>query len=365
MRKNKAILLFVLLVAVLSVLPAASSVISRPAATVNLIRNHMISEAELETEYQNYVNMGAQGITRMDVLNTLINNEVFLQGAERDGITVSDRQLDQLYAQARANASAQAGRTVTDEEFAAEATRQFGSVDAYRQALREQYIVNQYVLMSKGAELQNIPMPTDAEISSFYRQNQQAFFQAENVKLAHIYIPKTGDAAEDQASRELLEKVASDIHSGAITFERAVSEYSQDNSSKNIGGDIGWLTADNTTARQGWGDAFCDAVLSMQPGDVSDVMVPCKVPRFTPLSHQTKHSCTLFLGRERELEKAHVKRIGCKGDVRQVYPVLSVVIRLEMFFNLTKLVRAERSERAVEFVDRYVSYAVTGHPGKR
>ncbi len=272
MRKNKAILLFVLLVAVLSVLPAASSVISRPAATVNLIRNHMISEAELETEYQNYVNMGAQGITRMDVLNTLINNEVFLQGAERDGITVSDRQLDQLYAQARANASAQAGRTVTDEEFAAEATRQFGSVDAYRQALREQYIVNQYVLMSKGAELQNIPMPTDAEISSFYRQNQQAFFQAENVKLAHIYIPKTGDAAEDQASRELLEKVASDIHSGAITFERAVSEYSQDNSSKNIGGDIGWLTADNTTARQGWGDAFCDAVLSMQPGDVSDVM---------------------------------------------------------------------------------------------
>ena len=272
MRKNKAILLFVLLVAVLSVLPAASSVISRPAATVNLIRNHMISEAELEAEYQNYVNMGAQGITRMDVLNTLINNEVFLQGAERDGITVSDRQLDQLYAQARANASAQAGRTVTDEEFAAEATRQFGSVDAYRQALREQYIVNQYVLMSKGAELQNIPMPTDAEISSFYRQNQQAFFQAENVKLAHIYIPKTGDAAEDQASRELLEKVASDIHSGAITFERAVSEYSQDNSSKNIGGDIGWLTADNTTARQGWGDAFCDAVLSMQPGDVSDVM---------------------------------------------------------------------------------------------
>ena len=272
MRKNKAILLFVLLVAVLSVLPAASSVISRPAATVNLIRNHMISEAELETEYQNYVNMGAQGITRMDVLNTLINNEVFLQGAERDGITVSDRQLDQLYAQARANASAQAGRTVTDEEFAAEATRQFGSVDAYRQALREQYIVNQYVLMSKGAELQNIPMPTDAEISSFYRQNQQAFFQAENVKLAHIYIPKTGDAAEDQASRELLEKVVSDIHSGAITFERAVSEYSQDNSSKNIGGDIGWLTADNTTARQGWGDAFCDAVLSMQPGDVSDVM---------------------------------------------------------------------------------------------
>lgn len=271
MSKNRFILLFVLLLAALSILPA-SSIISRPAATVNLIRNQVISEAELDDEYQNYVNMGAQGMTKMDVLNILINNEVFLQGAERDGVTVSDRQLDQLYAQARANAGAQAGRTVTDEEFAAEATRQFGSVDAYRQALKEQYIVNQYVLLEKGAELQNIPMPTDAEITSFYRQNQQAFFQAENVKLSHIYIPKTGDAEADNASKELLEGVAADIHSGKITFEQAVAEYSQDAGSKNIGGDIGWLTADNATARQGWGDAFCDAVLSMQPGEISDVM---------------------------------------------------------------------------------------------
>ena len=271
MSKNRFILLFVLLLAALSILPA-SSIISRPAATVNLIRNQVISEAELDDEYQNYVNMGAQGMTKMDVLNILINNEVFLQGAERDGVTVSDRQLDQLYAQARANAGAQAGRTVTDEEFAAEATRQFGSVDAYRQALKEQYIVNQYVLLEKGAELQNIPMPTDAEITSFYRQNQQAFFQAENVKLAHIYIPKTDDEAQNSENKALLENVASQIAAGEITFEKAVSQYSQDAGSKNVGGDIGWLTADNTVARQGWGDAFCDAVLSMDAGEISGML---------------------------------------------------------------------------------------------
>ncbi len=272
MRKTRFIAFILVMAASATALFAASSMISSPAATVNLIRNHMISTAELDSEYQSYIDRGVQSITKMDVLETLINDEVFLQGAERDGVTISDRQLDQLYAQAKSNAAAQAGRAVTDEEFAAEATRQFGSVDAYREALREQYIVNQYVMLEKGEELQNVALPTDSEIASFYRQNQQAFFQAENVKLAHIYIPKTGNASDDEANRAKLEAVAADIHSGKITFEQAVLEYSQDSSSKNLAGDIGWLTADNTVARQGWGDAFCDAVLSMQPGEISDVL---------------------------------------------------------------------------------------------
>ncbi len=272
MRKHKILAVLLVLLLALEGASAASSMISRPAATVNLIRNHMISESDLDAEYQKYVSMGVQGVTKSDVLQTLINNEVFLQGAERDGITVSERQIDQLYAQARANAGMQAGRTVTDEEFTAEVERQFGTVEAYRKALGEQYIVNQYLLLKKGAELQNIPMPSDSEVASFYRQNQQAFFQAENVKLAHIYIPKTDDEAENEANKALLEGVAADIHSGAMTFESAVAEYSQDTASKKVGGDIGWLTADNAVARQGWGDAFCDEVLSMNPGDVSDVL---------------------------------------------------------------------------------------------
>lgn len=272
MRKNRIISVIAMLMVAAATLSAASSMISRPAATVNLIRNEMISEDEMEKEYQRYLSMGAQGVTRQYALDTLINNAIFLQGAERAGITVSDRQVDQLYASQRSNASAQAGRTVTEEEFAAEAERQFGSVEAYKEALKEQYIVNQYVMLEKGAELQNVPMPTDSEIASFYRQNQQAFFLAENVKLAHIYIPKTGDAASDAQSRTTLEKVAADIRSGAITFESAVSQYSQDFGSKNIGGDIGWLTADNAMARQGWGDDFCNTVLSMKPGEISGVL---------------------------------------------------------------------------------------------
>ena len=270
MRKRSFISVLVLLIAAASLYSA--SFISSPAATVNLIRNTAITEEQLDEEYQRYVDMGAAGITKSDVLQTLINDEVFLQGAERDGISVSDRQVDQMYQQVKANAEQQAGGPISDADFEAEVVRQFGSVEAYRQALKEQTIINQYMMMKRGTELQNIPEPTEDEIAAFYRRNQQSFFQSENVKLAHIYIPKTDDEAQNSENKALLEDVATQIAAGEITFEKAVSQYSQDAGSKNVGGDIGWLTADNTVARQGWGDAFCDAVLSMDAGEISGML---------------------------------------------------------------------------------------------
>ena len=232
---NKRFSLFVLMILLAAMLSAAS-IISSPAATVNLIRNTAITMQDLDEEMARYEALGIQGVNKTDVLQTLINNEVFLQGAERDGISISDRQIDSLYAQAKANIEAQAGMAISDAEFEAEVIRQFGTVEAYRESLKNQMIVQQYLMQEKSAELQNVPAPEESAISSFYRQNQQRFFQPEN------------------------------------TFEKAVIDYSQDTGSNQRGGDIGWLTADNTVARQGWGDAFCDAVLSMEPGEVSGVL---------------------------------------------------------------------------------------------
>lgn len=268
---NKRFSLFVLMILLAAMLSAAS-IISSPAATVNLIRNTAITMQDLDEEMARYEALGIQGVNKTDVLQTLINNEVFLQGAERDGISISDRQIDSLYAQAKANIEAQAGMAISDAEFEAEVIRQFGTVEAYRESLKNQMIVQQYLMQEKSAELQNVPAPEEAAISSFYRQNQQRFFQPENVKLAHIYIPKTDNEADNNEAKSLLEDVSERINSGAITFEKAVIDYSQDTGSNQRGGDIGWLTADNTVARQGWGDAFCDAVLSMEPGEVSGVL---------------------------------------------------------------------------------------------
>ena len=120
--------ILLLLAAVLS----AASIISAPAATVNLIHNTAITTDELDKEAARYEAMGVQGISKLDILQSLINNEVLMQGAERDGIVISDRQLDSLYATAKANVEAQAGMAISDADFEAEVINQFGSVDEYK-----------------------------------------------------------------------------------------------------------------------------------------------------------------------------------------------------------------------------------------
>ena len=271
MKRFSTVLLLLLAASVLF----AASMISEPAATVNLIRNSVITVEDLNAEVERYRNAGMTDVTVQDVLQTMINDEVFIQGAERDGITINDRQIDSLYRQVFNNAVQQAaavGQTVTEDQFQAEVIRQFGSLENYRESLKNQQILNMYLMQERGEELQNLQEPSESDIQSFFRQNQQTFFQPEAVKLSHIYKVKTGNADEDAAKKAELETVSAEISSGAITFEKAVQLYSEDDGSRSNGGEIGWLTINNTVARQGWGDAFCDEVMLMDAGDVSGVL---------------------------------------------------------------------------------------------
>ena len=127
MKKFYALIAMLLMVFSIS----AASMISQPAATVNLIRNSVITVEDLNAEVERFQNAGMQNVTAQDVLQTMINDEVFLQGAERDGIIINDRQIDALYRQVFNNAvqqAAAAGQTVTEDQFQAEVIRQFGSM---------------------------------------------------------------------------------------------------------------------------------------------------------------------------------------------------------------------------------------------
>ena len=83
---------------------------------------------------------------------------------------------------------------------------------------------------------------------------------------------KTDDADETAKKLATMEDVAEKIHNGSLTFEAAVNQYTEDEESKANGGEMGWLSSDNTTVRQLWGDDFVDTVLALPLGQVSDVI---------------------------------------------------------------------------------------------
>ena len=242
----------------------AAAISTSPAATVNLIRNKRITVDELNKKIEE---LGATQDQALDVLNIMINDEVFLQGAERDGIKVSESQKNSLYSQMKTQIEQSNGVTLTQEEFDNLAIEQYGSVEAYKEYLTQNYIVQAYLSQVKGEELsQKNYAPTDTEINTYYRRNRTSFIQSENVYFAHIYIAKTGDTTKDNANKALLIDVANQIRSGKMTFEAAVAKYTEDKESISTGGVMGYLTSDNTTVRTGWGDNFVDEALSLEIG---------------------------------------------------------------------------------------------------
>ena len=77
----------------------AAATIGAPAATVRLTKTTPISMAELEAEvaeYQQSAKAAGQDPATIDplqVLNLLINNELFRQGAARDGVKITDAMM--------------------------------------------------------------------------------------------------------------------------------------------------------------------------------------------------------------------------------------------------------------------------------
>lgn len=271
MKKRFLSVLLVLFLA-LSVIGAAS-LVSSPAATVNLIRNKAITNDEVDAMLKQYQNAGVSA-DRSQILNILINDEVFLQGAERDGALATDQEVESYVSQLKSQLESQVGAKISDADFESYIASNTGMTLAeYKEGIKESLTVQKYVLQEKSAELQNInTMPTDSQVEDFYRKNMQGFFQAENVKLAHVVKLKTDDEKKNEENAVLMTEVAEKIKNGSLTFEQAVSDYTDDAESKALGGDIGWLSIDNQSAIAGFGQDFVDAVMNLKTGEISGML---------------------------------------------------------------------------------------------
>ena len=264
MKKVLSILSILLVMVTLS-----AATISSPAATVNLTKNKVITMDQLNKEVELYTKNGVS-VQQIDVLNSLIDEILIEQGAARDGYSVTDSEVEQLYANQKKSVEVQAGRTLTDAEFESLVTESYGSVDEYKSYLKLQYLTQIYVSGAKADVLNNVAEPTENEIKTWYRQNSTNFTLPERVRLSLIAMEKTGDSATDSKKLSTLQSCYNDIVSGKITFEKGVQLYSEDTDSLSIGGDWGFM-ADNSTTRTNMGDNFVNTVMLMDAGDIEGV----------------------------------------------------------------------------------------------
>ena len=273
--RNKILVLFSILILLpLSFLSA--NIISQPAATVNLIRNRVISQSELDERVRAYqaeiqATGSSERLRPADVLNVMINDELVLQGAERDGFRVTAAQVDQMVRQQRALVEQQIGRTITDAQFEQIIRNNYGiGLAEFRRSLSESALVDLYVRGKMASVLQSYSEPTDEQVSEFFRTNRSAFMNPELVRLSHIFMPFT-ETDKAEVKRQM-DQLARWLRYNTYTFEELVPKYSKDTDSVGRGGDIGWLAFDDEQMRAYLGPQFFDAVFALQLGKPSGVL---------------------------------------------------------------------------------------------
>lgn len=175
----------------------------QPIATVKIQKSEPITLKQLKTRVDAYQKELGRVMTleeRKKVLDTLINERLVVQAAEKEGMRIPDSEVNQNFIQM---ISQQVGRNITETEFAQLIKQQTGlSLDDYMRAqngmslvdyksfLKSQLIAQRYVVAKKQDEIKNAANATDSDIRSYYELNKQSFVQPDMVKIFLVIVPK-------------------------------------------------------------------------------------------------------------------------------------------------------------------------------
>jgi parvulin-like peptidyl-prolyl isomerase len=179
---------------------------------------------------------------RLQVLQSLIEQEVMFQKAEKEGVVPKDEdvatEINKQKVESRLSA----------EEF----DRQMKQAGLNEQAFREQTKRGMAIKALIDKVTGRIETTKENEIEAFFKGNPEMFVKKRGVRLAAIVIdPKNtgqGDTTIDDVSADLkLKDVLAKVQQPASDFAALAREYSED-PSKFQGGDLGFLSEEELKA---------------------------------------------------------------------------------------------------------------------
>ncbi len=214
------------------------------AATVN---GRPITYAELDKQFESQFGGGGTErssgdqalIQKLEVLRTLIDNEIMLQRAEKLGLMAVDADVDAKFNELKA--------PYTQEEFQKQLDARKMSVDELKAQLRRDLSVQK--LFNK--EITSQITISDKDITDFYGANKASFNLAEpQIHMAQILVTPNPDpnvrnlkndkARDDEQARKKIQSLAMRLRQGE-DFAMLAQNYSEDPNSAQNGGDLGFI----------------------------------------------------------------------------------------------------------------------------
>ena len=236
-------------------------------AVVKLNKNESITVKKLKTRVEMYEKQRGTALSvddRKKVLDALIQEKLVLQAAQKAGVTLTDSAVEQMFLQ---QVSSQLlGRTVTQselEEVVKQETnlslddfmkQEIGmSVEEYKTYLKNQTIVQQYIMRQRENELKAVAA-TDEEIRSFYELNKSSFVWTDMMKLFLVVVPKSNDG---EAARVKADDLYKKLKEKKLSSNQITVESKKENSGFQSG-EI--LINKNQTSAQQLGISYTDLI---------------------------------------------------------------------------------------------------------
>jgi peptidyl-prolyl cis-trans isomerase SurA len=256
------------LVCALALSGCKTSVPDNVAATVN---SRPITYADIDKQFQ-LTFADAQSrpvddqmtIQKLEILRSLIDNEIMLQRAEKLSLMATDADVEAKFNELKSG--------YTQEEFQKQLDARKMSVADLRAQVRRDLSVQKLI----NKEITSQISISDNEITEFYKTNKDAFNLAEpQVHLAQIVVTKTpdpstrnlknDDAATDEQARSKVQALDARLRQGE-DFAMLAQNFSEDPNSAANGGDLGFLP--QSALDQG-GPEFRNLIQRLQPGQTT------------------------------------------------------------------------------------------------
>jgi len=203
---------------------------------------------------------------RLEALRALIDDDIMLQRAEKEGLLASDAEVDARFNEIKA--------PYTQEDFQKHLQQLRMGVPDLKGQIRRQLSVEKLFAKEIGSHI----TISDAEVTAFYTANRANFNLAENkIRLAQIMVTpgpdpnasnlKNSKAQSDQEARNKIQMIEMRLRQGE-DFGALAQSYSEDQWAAN-GGDIGFVP-ESTLDRAN--PELRKLVLNMTPGQISPII---------------------------------------------------------------------------------------------
>lgn len=247
---------------------------SAPANVAASVNGRTISYSEVDKTYRSqYPPNGESGgedqksFQKLEVLRSLIDNEIMLQRAEKSGLMATDADVETKLNELRA--------PYTKEQFEQQLKTRNMTLDDLKTQLRKELSVSK--LLNK--EITSRINITDADVSGYYTGNRKSFNLAEpQLHLMQIVVTPTADpnvrnlrgdkAKNDDEAKRKIQAIETRLKQGT-DFATIAQSYSEDPNTAPNGGDLGFVPE---SALEKTGPELRKLVLSLQPGQLSPII---------------------------------------------------------------------------------------------